>query len=243
MFKKFKTTKLHITSLIILSLGLSACNDDEDIVEVIKEVEVPAPVPVPVDVSYEITVTNLTTSQPLSPVAIVLHSSGHLWTVGGVPSVELEMMAEGGDNSGLLALGMASASGAGAIGPGGNETISVTVQDVTDAKLTVATMLVNSNDAFSGLNAWDLSQLAVGDNWTTTAGVYDAGSEVNSEAGGTIPGPADSGEGFNAMRNDTGYVAMHPGVVTSDDGLSTSVLGVEHKFDNPAIRIVVTRTE
>jgi hypothetical protein len=241
MFKKFKTTKLHITALIMLSMGLSACSDDE--VEVIREVEVPAPVPVPVDVSYDITVTNLTTSQPLSPIAIVLHPSGYLWTVGGVPSVELEMMAEGGDNSGLLTLGMASASGAGAIGPGGNETMSVTVQDVTDAKLTVATMLVNSNDAFSGLNAWDLSQLAVGDSWTTTAGVYDAGTEVNSEAGGTIPGPADSGEGFNAMRNDTGYVAMHPGVVTSDDGLSTSVLRVEHKFDNPAIRVVVTRTE
>ena len=126
MFKKFKTTKLHITALIMLSMGLSACSDDE--VEVIREVEVPAPVPVPVDVSYDITVTNLTTSQPLSPIAIVLHPSGYLWTVGGVPSVELEMMAEGGDNSGLLTLGIASASGAGAIGPGGNETMSVTVQ-------------------------------------------------------------------------------------------------------------------
>ena len=243
MFKQIKTTKLHITSLMILSLGLSACSDDVVEVEVIREVEVPAPVPVPVDVSYQISVTNLTTSQPLSPVAIVLHASGNLWTVGGVPSVELEMMAEGGDNSGLLTLGMASASGAGAIGPGGNETISVTVQDITDAKLTVASMLVNTNDAFSGLNAWDLGQLAVGDSWTTTAGVYDAGSEVNSEAMGTMPGPADSGEGFNAMRSDTGYVAMHPGVVSLDDGLSSSVLSVEHKFDNPALRITVTRTE
>jgi hypothetical protein len=160
-----------------------------------------------------------------------------------VPSVELEMMAEGGDNSGLLALGMAATSGAGAIGPGGNETISVTVQDVMDAKLTVATMLVNTNDAFSGLNAWDLSQLAVGDSWTTTAGVYDAGSEVNSEAAGTMPGPADGGEGFNAMRSDTGYVAMHPGVVSADDGLNSSVLSVEHRFDNPAVRIMVSRTE
>jgi hypothetical protein len=243
MFIQRKASKLHIGGLLILTLGLSACSDDEIIREVEVIVEVPAPVPFPVDVSYQISVTNLTASQPLSPVAVVLHQAGYLWSVGGVPSVPLEMMAEGGDNSGLLTLGMAAASGTGPIGPGSNETISVTVQDVTDAKLTVATMLVNTNDAFSGLNAWDLSQLAVGDSWTTTAGVYDAGSEVNSEAAGTMPGPADGGEGFNAMRSDTGYVAMHPGVVSADDGLNSSVLSVEHRFDNPAVRIMVTRTE
>ena len=247
MFTSIKTKKLQISAALLLALGLSACGDDEVEVEVIREVEVivevPAPIPDPVDYSYQVTVTNLTNSQPLSPVAVVLHTSGNLWTIGGVPSVELERMAEGGDNSGLLSLGMASASGMGAIGPGGNETISVTIQDVMDAKLSVATMLVNTNDGFSGLNALGLGQLAVGESWSANAGVYDSGTEVNSEAAGTMPGPADGGEGFNAMRNDTGYVSMHPGVVTSDDGLGTSVLTVEHKFDNPAIRIMVTRTE
>jgi hypothetical protein len=179
----------------------------------------------------------------LSPAAVVLHADGHLFSVGEVPSVALEQMAEGGMNAGLLALGMAASSGAGAIGPGGSETISVTIQDVTDAKLSVATMLVNTNDAFSGLDALDLSTFAVGDSWAATAGVYDAGTEVNSEAAGTMPGPADGGEGFNATRTDTGYVAMHPGVVTVDDGLTNSVLTVQHKFDNPAIRIMVTRIE
>jgi hypothetical protein len=58
-----------------------------------------------------------------------------------------------------------------------------------------------------------------------------------------MPGPADGGEGFNAMRSDTGYVAMHPGVVSADDGLNSSVLSVEHRFDNPAVRIMVSRTE
>lgn len=243
MFKQSKVNKLRVAFLLALPVALTACNDDK--VEVIREVivEVPAPEPTPVDVSYEVTVTNMTNSQPLSPVAVVLHASGDLWSVGGVPSVELEMMAEGGDNSGLLALGMAASSGAGAIAPGGNETVSVTVQDVTDALLSLATMLVNTNDGFSGLNAWDLSQLAVGESWSTTAGVYDAGTEVNSEASGSMPGPADGGEGFNPMRNDTGFVAMHPGVVSGDDGLSSSVLTVQHKFDNPAIRIMVTRIE
>ncbi len=247
MFKQIKANKLRIALLLALPVILTACGDDE--VEVIREVIVEVPAPTPVDVSYEVTVTNMTNPQPLSPVAVavvvavVLHASGNLWSIGGVPSVELEMMAEGGDNSGLLALGMAASSGTAPIGPSGNETISVTVQDVTDAKLSVATMLVNSNDGFSGLNAWDLSQLAVGDSWSTTARVYDSGTEINSEASGTMPGPADGGEGFNPMRNDTGFVAMHPGVVSGDDGLSSSVLTVQHKFDNPAIRIKVTRTE
>ena len=245
MLNQFKTKPSHLAFLLALPLALSACSDDIREVEVPVEVivEVPAEEPVPVDVSYEVTVTNLTNSQPMSPVAVVLHADGYLFAVGDVPSVELEKMAEGGDNSGLLALGMASASGAGIVAPGASETISVTVQDVTDAKLSVTSMLVNTNDAFSGLNAFDLADLSVGDSWSTNAGVYDAGTEVNSEAAGTMPGPADGGEGFNATRTDTGYVSMHPGVITSDDGLSSSVLTAEHKFDNPALRIVVTRIE
>ena len=123
------------------------------------------------------------------------------------------------------------------------ERANAEIQDVTDAKLSVATMLVNTNDAFSGLNALDLRTFAVGDSWTATARVYDAGTEVNSEAAGTMPGRVDGGEGFNASRTDTGFVAMHPGVVTGDDGLTNSVLTVQHKFDNPAVRIMVTRIE
>jgi hypothetical protein len=241
MIKRLKSNKLRLALLLGLPVLFSACNDNEVITEVI--VEVPAPVISPVDVSYEVTVTNLTNSQPLSPVAVVLHADGHLFAVGEVPSVALEQMAEGGMNAGLLSLGMVSVSGAGLIGPGDSETISVTIQDVTDAKLSVATMLVNTNDAFSGLDALDLSTFAVDDSRTATAGVYDAGTEVNSEAAGTMPGPADSGEGFNATRTDTGYVAMHPGVVTVDDGLTHSVLTVQHKFDKPAVRIMVTRIE
>jgi hypothetical protein len=246
MQTEFPKNMSQLAMVLALSFALSACGDDKEIikevpVEVI--VEVPAPIPDPVDVSYAVTITNLTNAQPLSPVAIVLHSSGHLWQVGEVPSVELERMAEGGDNSGLLALGIASASSAGPIAPGGHETINVTIQDITNATLSVATMLVNTNDGFTGLNAWSLANLAVGDSWTTTANAYDAGTEINSEASGTMPGPADGGEGFNAMRADTGYVAMHPGVVSSDDGLSTSVLTSMHKFDNPTIRITVMRTE
>lgn len=239
MFGLSKKETLRLLTISALALTLMACGSDDD-----EPVPTPTP-PAPVNVSYEVTVTNLTNAQPLSPVAVVLHQEGNLFMIGEAASVELETMAEGGDNSALLALSVveASASGAAPIGPGASETISVTIEDVTDAKLSVATMLVNTNDAFSGLNALDLGQLAVGDSWSSRMRAYDSGTEANSEEAGTIPGPADSGTGFDAERDDVDFVAAHPGVVTSSDNLPTSVLNSQHKFDNPVMSITVTRTE
>lgn len=233
---------LQLATITAMALVLSACGSDSDD---LPAPPTPPPPPAPVDVSYEVTVTNLTNAQPLSPVAVILHQTGNLWMIGEAASVELETMAEGGDNSALLGLSVvdASSSGAEPIGPGASETISVTIQDVTNARLSVATMLVNTNDAFSGLNAWDLGQLEVGDTWSTRARAYDSGTEQNSEAAGTIPGPADGGTGFDMARDDVDFVAAHPGVVTSSDNLPTSILDSQHKFDNPVISISVTRTE
>jgi hypothetical protein len=88
-----------------------------------------------------------------------------------------------------------------------------------------------------------LSGLSVGDTWSAYTSVYDAGTESNSEAQGTIPGPADGGTGFEAERDDVDFVGMHSGVVSMDDGLATSVLTQAHRFDNPAAYIVITRME
>ena len=72
---------------------------------------------------------------------------------------------------------------------------------------------------------------------------YDAGTEANSESSGTIPGPADGGEGFNSERNDSQIVSAHSGVVGQDDGLTQSVLNGNHKFDNPIMAITITRMQ
>ena len=64
----------------------------------------------------------------------------------------------------------------------------------------------------------------------------------DDEAPGTIPGPADGGEGFNAARDDDAdRVSMHGGVVSAMDGLITSVLTEQHRFDNPVVGVSVTR--
>jgi hypothetical protein len=72
---------------------------------------------------------------------------------------------------------------------------------------------------------------------------YDAGTEANSEAKGTMPGPADGGEGFNASRDDVDFVHIHPGVISMYDGLADSVLGASHRFDNPVLAVTIMRTE
>lgn len=239
--KNFKSK--YIPALAIMSsLILAGCSDDDDD----KDVVTPEPeVVVPVNVSYEVTITNLTNAQPLSPVAVVLHDTGSLWTIGESASTALETMAEGGDNSELLALEIvnASVSGSAPLGSGSTETLTVTIEDQTDAMLSLATMLVNTNDAFTGLSNIDLSGLSVGDTWSAYTSVYDAGTESNSEAQGTIPGPADGGTGFEAERDDVDFVGMHSGVVSMDDGLATSVLTEAHRFDNPAAYIMIKRTE
>lgn len=195
--------------------------------------------------NYEVTVTNLTHSQPLSPIAVVLHNEGKLWQIGEPASVALEVLAESGDNSMVLAESIVevSASGSGIVMPGMYEVISISNDKKMPMYLSVATMLVNTNDAFTGLNAIDISNLALDDSMSFMVGTYDSGTEANSEMSGSIPGPADGGEGYNSARDDLDKVAMHPGVVSMDDGLSTSVLTQAHKFDNPTLKITVKRVE
>ncbi len=206
----------------------------------------PAPAPSAV---FEVRSINLTTGQPLSPIAVMAHGDDiRPFTIGEPASEGLELLAEGGDNSGLLDEidSRAELSGEGPIGPGASETLTLELDsdDISATRLSVITMLVNTNDVITGLNGMDVSAMAVGDTRVINAVAYDSGTEANTEAAGTIPGPADGGEGFNAVRDDVAdQVTMHGGVVTADDGLSTSVLNQTHRFDNPVARFVVTRTQ
>jgi len=225
-------------------LLLAACGSDNDDNMVTTPVP-PAPAPTPTQYEFKVTALNLTNAQPLSPLGAALHTTGQFWTIGEMASEELEKLAEGGDNSGLLGLSVvnASASSDAPLGPGSMTELMLTTTSLTDQKISLISMMVNTNDGFTGLSALDVSSLAVGDSLTRTTVAYDAGTEANTEAAGTIPGPADGGEGFNEARDDVNFVARHPGVVTNEDGLSGSVLSPEHKFDNPLAKVVITRTQ
>lgn len=243
MFISNIMSALTKTTRIIPLLGavlLVGCGSDDD-----DSAAVMMPEPQPMEYSYDVTVVNLTYAQPLSPIGVMLHDESTLWQLGMSASTALEMLAEGGDNSGLLNMSnvMASQSGTSPLGPGGSETITITTTDAMATHLSVVSMLVNTNDAFSGLTGVALDDLALNTAKTWHLPVYDSGTEANSESVGTIPGPADSGVGFDEMRDDINVVTMHPGVVSKHDGLTNSVLTQAHRFDNPSIKLTITRTK
>jgi len=240
-----KSNKQRLTYVsLVVAIFLAGCDSNKN-----PPAEIPTPTPLPVvtttDFSYEVLATNLTSNQPLSPITVVSHDDITLWSVGVSASPALELLAESGDNSEVIADSrlLNSIAGGSPLAPGMTESLVITTTSEEAPKLTVITMLVNTNDAFSGRTAIDVSGMAIGDNLSMMTRSYDSGTEANSEVAGTIPGPADGGEGFNSARDDVDYVAGHPGVISMDDGLTSSVLSANHKFDNPVMKITITRTQ
>lgn len=236
---KLMTKKTFLLLASSSFLLLSACNDSNN------DDEVMVTPPPPIIYSYEISVTNLTQAQPMSPIAVMLHNEGDFWQVGTSASNALEKLAESGDNSELLDnnIILVGKSGAGILPAGMSETIMLDIQDNIPAKLSLATMLVNTNDAFTGINALAIENLAVNESISVFTSSYDAGTEKNSELMATIPGPAAGGEGFNSARDDVDFVAMHAGIVSQDDGLMQSVLTQAHRFDNPSLKVTIKRVK
>lgn len=206
------------------------------------------------NVAYSLTITNLTRGQPLSPPAIVLHRPGYqAFAIGNPASLGLEQLAEAGDNSRLLAEAstsrdtVATESGATGIPPGGSETmvIGAQVKASRELRLSYLSMLVNTNDGFASLPDQPLGHLAVGQSMAVDGHSYDAGTEANTETADTVPGPAAAGgirEGFNPARDDVvNEVRRHSGVVSKDDGLAGSALTQAERWDDPVVRVRITR--
>ncbi|MDA0788147.1 MAG: spondin domain-containing protein [Proteobacteria bacterium] len=210
----------------------------------------PEPDP-PATREFQVSVLNLTAGQPLSPIALILHdSSWEMFQLGAPASVAVETLAEGGDNSMLLdeadgdAGVVATTSAGGPLPPGATELLTISAEEDSVDLFSMMTMLVNTNDAITAARNISIASLDVGERIEITTLSYDAGTEANSELAGTIPGPADGGEGFNAARDDIAdEVRGHSGVVTSDDGHSDSVLTQAHRWDNPVARVIITRID
>jgi len=201
--------------------------------------------------TYRVTLTNVTASQPLSPATVIIHTSDyHLWQPGQMASVALEKLAESGDNQQVLDEAasdndvISSKSGTGVIPPGSSETLELKINNANNISISVAAMLVNTNDAFAGRVSNEIAELGWGESFSMYVPIWDAGTEANTEAQGTIPGPADGGEGFNASRaDDVDFVAIHQGVVSNADGFASSILNESHRFDNPGALLRVERID
>lgn len=216
---------------------------------------------------FTVQLTNLTYGQPFSSAAVVLHEPGfNTFIDGEAASVGLEQLAEGGDPTGLMSEALAASQYLDAVTTDGatpprsigtTSTLLIPLLDLDNLRISFTTMLVDTNDAFTGLNAANISHMTVGQSMSFMAPTWDAGTEANTETASTMPGPAagaagggGASAGFNAARDDLfNLVHFHRGVVTnanandgSKEGLSTSILTQANRWDNPTARIIVTRT-
>lgn len=237
-----------LTLCAVTLLAVSACSDSDNLPSTSN------PQPSPASKEYVVTVTNLTAAQPFSPPNLVIHDENtYLWKQGVAASVALEKVAEGGDGSDLSSLnGVTQVFTADApLPPGEKKEYTLKVLDTQNGYLSAVTMLVNTNDAFTGMQRVPIMGMQLNETRHARIFAYDAGTEVNTEASGTMPGPADNGVGFVAERPDgtaasnfeQNLVHVHPGVISNADGLTTSVLAYSHKFDTPVVDIRVKRTK
>jgi hypothetical protein len=190
--------------------------------------------------TWHVTVTNLTSagSQPLSPPLLVVHSrAADVWSVGEIANHGVAAIAEDANNSVLESAlprvaGVKSvATGSGGAIPPGESRSYVVETSGRFTRLTLLTMLVNTNDAFTGLDALRLS----GRGETVDTMAYDAGSERNNELTSHIPGPC-CGNPF--VRDPEGsLVGPHEGI-TGRGQLSPAVYGWEGRV----ARISIERT-
>jgi hypothetical protein len=202
--------------------------------------------------SYQITVENLTTGQspvlgqPLSPPLIVAHNRRvDLWSRGRVASHVVAGIAEDANNGPAIELANAlrgagpaltgvddGATDPAPILPGASQTYSVKVRGHR-GRLTLLSMLVNTNDAFTGLDSVRLPR-RIGASRSAYRVAYDAGSEKNNEDAAYIPGPV----GGNAFVRDPegNVIRRHPGIAGG-----ASLDPVAHSVSGKVAKITITR--
>jgi Spondin_N len=188
---------------------------------------------------WQVTVENLTPagSQPLSPPLVVAHSSrADVWSVGTIANHGVAAIAEDANNT-PLAEALPQVRGVdsvftvpgGPIPPGDSRSFEVETRGRFE-RLTLLTMLVNTNDAFTGLDSLRVR----GQGAVIETIAYDAGSERNNELAGFIPGPCCNNP---FVRDPEGaLIRPHPGIIGVGD-LDPAVYG----WPEPAARITITR--
>jgi hypothetical protein len=203
--------------------------------------------------TYEITITNLTGGQPLTPPAAATHKKSlRLFKVGTAASSAVQQIAENGNLGPMLDALAASNKvtefvAAGAPDPILPDSGSVTFELSTTggAKyFSFVSMLVCTNDGFTGLSSVRLPK-KVGDSgeWYTDA--YDAGTEANTENLADIVPPCSGFATGTDMSNPglatNGVIAHHGGIL----GTGTGELNLDpevHDWTNPVAMVEITRT-
>lgn len=205
----------------------------------------------------DIEITNLTQGIYYTPFLIAAHDSDtYLFKSGMAASPQLQMMAEGGDISGLsemLTAGNADLvenPAAGLLAPGGSVTTTLSTTD-GNTHFSLVSMLLPTNDGFAGVSGWEIPTEP--GTHTLMLNAYDAGTEANDEIvnGGGAPGapgipasPGGSGTGAMGvtMVEDNTAVHIHRGSLGDDDanGGKSDLDNRVHRWLNPVIKVTIT---
>jgi hypothetical protein len=214
--------------------------------------------------TFEVTYTDLTSGQPLTPAVAATHrGKNEVFRVGREASFGLKEIAENGNNAPMLSRlssdddvsDVVEAPG-GPLVPAGSpgdamfgQSTTFSIQADRGARfLSLASMLICTNDGFTGVNALKLPSKA-GDSVTVETAGYDAGTEVNTEDFADIVPPCQdligvsSGEPGTGASNpalaEGGLIAHHAGIL----GVADLVPAI-HGWDvnAPVARITVTAT-
>jgi hypothetical protein len=193
--------------------------------------------------TYTVTIENLTRGQPFTPPLLAVRTSGaDLFTVGQASSSELLQIAENGNLDPMVAKLKASpavsqvVTGNAPVLPGQKATLTVEVP--AGSRLSWVSMLICTNDGFTGIDS-----LALTGPTSVMANAYDAGTEKNTQDFADIVPPCqalvpvssgDAGTGMsNAALAEGGVIAMHPGVHGGND------LTASHMWSGPVARVTI----
>jgi Spondin_N len=214
--------------------------------------------------TFEVTFTDLTGGQPLTPAVAATHRGrNELFRVGDRASFGLKEIAENGNNAPMLSrLGtdrdvsdFLEAPGGPLVPAGspgdamfGQSTTFTITADRGARRLSLAAMLICTNDGFTGVNSLRLPS-KLGQSLTVETMAYDAGTEANTEDFADMVPPCQSLIGVSSGEPGTGQsdpalaqndvIRHHPGITGRRD-LVPSVHGWD--VNAPVARITVTAT-
>jgi Spondin_N len=210
--------------------------------------------------TYEVTITDLTGGQPLTPPVVAVHrGTNAVFRVGHRASFEVKEIAENGNNAPLLDALAANRrvtrslqAGSGPLVPPGTPGSAMFEQSVTFTvdgnrgtdRLSIVAMLICTNDGFTGVNSLVLPR-HVGEHVTVQTAGYDAGTEVNTEDFADMVPPCQALVGVSSGDPGTttsdpalaerGRIAHHTGIAGGHD-LRPDV----HGWTDPVAEITVT---
>lgn len=200
---------------------------------------------------YEITITNLTSGQPMSPGVLVTHAKqASFFTAGQAASEGLRLIAENGD-PGTAAAELMGVPGVDDVvatmapihrvgGPGPTSLTSRITARANANRFSLAVMLICTNDGFAGLAGAELPR-GFGPQTYYAAG-YDAGTELNDELSANVVdacpaiGPVGGAADGNGRVAEGGVVAMHPGILGG-----AFLVPAQHGWTEPVARVTVRR--